>query len=217
MQIKELILFTQDIQRQKSFYQKVLGMKQLVDSKQEIAFEVGASVLTFRYRRDAKPNHIAFNIPSNRIEQATSWLAQKSLAIQTNDHAITTFSDWNAQAVYFYDPDANIMEFIARADLNSNDTNEFTAESILSISEIGIATESIESTYKMIQKMRPIPIFDGDLDRFCALGDNQGLFILIDKTQKKWYPTNDHAYTSDFIVRGDYNFGFEDGIVKQLS
>ena len=216
MQIKELILFTQDIQRQKSFYQKVLGMKQLVDSKQEIAFEVGASVLTFRYRRDAKPNHIAFNIPSNRIEQATSWLAQKSLAIQTNDHAITTFSDWNAQAVYFYDPDDNIMEFIARAEISPTGDLGFSAESILSISEIAMATNSIEKIYHAINEIQPIPIFDGDFDRFCALGDHHGLFILIDKNNKKWYPTDDTAYSSEFIVKGDYNFKFEDGIVKQI-
>jgi hypothetical protein len=65
--------------------------------------------------------------------------------------------------------------------------------------------------------MKKIPIFDGDFSSFCALGNDEGLFILIDKNKKKWFPTNDVAHASDIIVKGDYNFAFKNGTIKELS
>jgi hypothetical protein len=65
--------------------------------------------------------------------------------------------------------------------------------------------------------MSGIPIFDGDFSSFCAVGNDEGLFILINKNEKKWFPTNDVAYTSDVIVKGDYNFAFKNGKIKELS
>ncbi|MDD7886522.1 hypothetical protein [Flavivirga sp. 57AJ16] len=64
--------------------------------------------------------------------------------------------------------------------------------------------------------MKNIPFFSGDLMRFCALGNEEGLFILINKILKKWYPTQEEAFTSNFIIRGDYNFSFENGEIKEL-
>ena len=121
------------------------------------------------------------------------------------------------KAIYFYDTDHNIMEFIARERIDIESDVAFTPRTILSISEMAIATTAIEPVYKAINNIKPIPIFDGSFERFCAIGNDEGLFILINKTIKKWYPTNDEAFISDFIIKGDYNFSFENGKIKELS
>ena len=134
------------------------------------------------------------------------------------DDYVSDFSNWKAKAIYFYDADHNIMEFIARERIDIESDVAFTPRTILSISEMAIATTDIKPVYEAINNIKPIPIFDGSFERFCALGNDEGLFILINKTIKKWYPTNDdEAFTSDFIIKGDYNFCFEDGKIKELS
>ncbi|EDP71987.1 hypothetical protein FBALC1_12837 [Flavobacteriales bacterium ALC-1] len=216
MRIGEVILFTKQIKAQKHFYKDILGLEQLIDLPKEISFKVGASIITFRYKKLVKPSHLAFNIPSGSINEARSWLENRMTIIPSGEHYITNFENWNAKAIYFYDEDKNIMELIARDAINTKTINEFSVASIVSISEMAIATNNIEIIFNSINNIKPIPIFDGDFLRFCALGDDNGLFILIDKTKKEWYPTNDKAFTSEFIIKGDYNFSFEDGKIKEL-
>ncbi len=217
MKIKEVILFTNNIQKQKQFYKTVLEFEQIEDSSDKISFKAGTSVLTFQYKDDVKPSHLAFNIPSNAIYDALIWLRKRAEVLDCDGKKIADFSNWKAKAIYFYDADNNIMEFIARERIDKESDFAFTTRTILSISEMAIATDNIETIYNSINKIRPIPIFDGDFTRFCALGNDEGLFILVDKNKKKWYPTMEEAFTSDFIIKGDYNFAFTNGKIKELS
>jgi len=217
MKIKEVILFTNNIQGQRHFYKAILGFEQLVDSQEKISFKAGESILTFQYKKDVKPSHLAFNIPSNAINDALIWLGKRIEVLDCDDGKIADFSNWRAKAIYFYDAENNIMEFIARERIGIESDVAFSPNSIISISEMAIATEDIESIYNSINTIKPITIFDGDFNRFCALGNDEGLFIVIDRTRKKWYPTMDEALTSDFIIKGEYNFAFANGKIKELS
>ena len=216
MKIKEVILFTNNIQKQKQFYKTVLEFEQIEDSLEKIAFKVGESVLTFQYKENVRPSHLAFNIPSNSIYDALIWLRNRTEVLDCDSGKIADFSNWKAKAIYFYDADHNIMEFIARERINIESDFAFTPRTILSISEMAIATTDIKTVYKAINTIKPIPIFDGDFTRFCALGNEEGLFVLIDKNKKKWYPTMEEAFTSEFIIKGDYNFAFINGKIKEL-
>ena len=217
MKIQEVILFTNNIQKQKQFYKTVLEFEQIEDSSERISFKAGKSILTFQYKEGVKPSHLAFNIPSNAIYDALIWLRKRTEVLDCEGEKIADFSNWKAKAIYFYDADNNIMEFIARERIDIESDFAFTPRTILSISEMAIATDEIEAIYNTINNLKSIPIFDGDFTRFCALGNDEGLFILIDKNKKKWYPTMEDAFTSDFIIKGDYNFAFTNGKIKELS
>ena len=217
MKIKEVILFTNNIQKQRQFYKTVLEFEQIEDSSERISFKAGKSILTFQYKEGVKPSHLAFNIPSNAINDALIWLRKRTEVLDCEGEKIADFSNWKAKAIYFYDADNNIMEFIARERIDKESDFAFTPRTILSISEMAIATDNIEAIYNTINNLKSIPIFDGDFTRFCALGNDEGLFILIDKNKKKWYPTMEDAFTSDFIIKGDYNFAFTNGKIKELS
>ncbi|OBX21509.1 MULTISPECIES: VOC family protein [Bizionia] len=216
MVIKELTLFTNTIAKQKQFYKSILGLEQLVDSLEKISFKLGSSILTFQYNTNFKTSHMAFNIPSNAIYDALHWLKTRTELIENEGELITNFPDWKAKSIYFYDANNNILEFIAREDLDFESDFAFSANTIVSISEVGIATNDIQKLYQEINSIKPISIFDGDFSRFCALGSHKGLFILVDKNKKTWYPTNDEAMTSDFIITGDYNFSFINHEIKEL-
>lgn len=216
MKIKEVILYTSDIKRQRQFYKSVLGFELLADSREKISFKAGESIITFQFKEGSKQSHLAFNIPNNSINDALIWLRKRTEVLDCEGEEIADFSNWKAKAIYFYDADKNIMEFIARERIPVESDEAFSPRLILSISEMAIATTNIESIYNAINKMKPIPIFDGDFNRFCALGNDEGLFIVINKNIKKWYPTMDTAYTSEFIIKGDYNFAFTDGKIKEI-
>jgi len=217
MRINEITLFTNNIQKQKHFYNSVLEFEQLIDTSNRVSFKTGESVLSFQYKKAFQPSHVAFNIPSNKEEEALHWLQKRVGILPFENELISNFESWNAKAIYFYDEDKNILEFIARKNLNIESSLTFTPQSILSISEMAIATINVENIFNKINQIRSIQIYDGDFSRFCAVGNEEGLFIIIDKNKKKWYPTMDAAFTSDFIIKGDYNFAFENGKIKELS
>jgi len=217
MKIEEVILFTNSIQEQKQFYKNVLEFELILDSTEKISFKTGESILSFQYKETFKSSHLAFNIPSNKETEALFWLQKRVEILPYNNKFISDFKSWNAKAIYFYDADKNIMEFIARKNMNTATDSEFSSTSILSISEMAIATDNIEYIFNTINGMKSISIYDGNFRRFCAIGNEDGLFILIDKNKKKWYPTMETAFTSDFIIKGDYNFAFKNGKIKEIS
>jgi catechol 2,3-dioxygenase-like lactoylglutathione lyase family enzyme len=72
---------------------------------------IGATTLRFEHATPPAPYHVAFAIPPGSIRSAFEW-AQPRLALLSRQ--IFDFSNWNADALYFEDPDGNVLELIAR-------------------------------------------------------------------------------------------------------
>lgn len=211
MKINELILYTQNLETQVEFYSNVFELKIIHQDVRLSSFKLGNSILTFEVRENSTPYHFAFNIPSNKDEEARDWLKQRVELLPFKGKEMIHFQSWNAKALYFYDSDKNIVEFIARKNLKNNSTESFSSKSILNISEIGISTLTMKETYNEINNLRPIDVYSGNFDRFCALGDEEGMFILANPTLKKWFPWDDDIHPSDFTIKGAYNFEYTKG------
>ncbi len=200
MRINYLKVYTAKLGEQKEFYQKVLGLAVIAESKKAFKVKVGFSVLEFEYKDVATPYHIAFHIPAHRQEQALSWL-QERVGILTGDGTeIIDFPGWQAKSIYFYDEGKNILEFISRRHLFPSEENKFSAMEILGISEIGVATDDVKQTFEFLNSNFGLGKFTGDYERFCATGDDEGLFIVINRYQKDWIPVGDKAFASPFQV-----------------
>jgi catechol 2,3-dioxygenase-like lactoylglutathione lyase family enzyme len=216
MKIGELILDTGNLTEQISFYQDTLNFKLIKRTESYASFQIGESILTFISKDKALPYHFAFNIPSNNEKEALQWLKNRVEIIPYKNDEIIDFVNWEAKAIYFYDRDHNIVEFIARRVVNNENLSEFNSKSVLNISEIGIGTYNIKQIYQELNNMKPISIFDGSFEKFCALGNNEGLFIVVDLLKKDWFPAGDKIHISDFTVNGDYSFEYRDGKLKEL-
>lgn len=215
MIIKQLRIYTSQLQEQSEFYEKVLGLTLTNKTENSVDFKIGYSIFTLSQKDSATPYHFAINIPENKDREALVWLKQRVPVLKDDDTELIDFSNWNAKAMYFYDCDKNIVELIARRNLNIETDVPFNQNQFLGISEIGLSVENIEDTFKQIRAINNVNIFDGNFDRFCAVGDEQGLFIIIDKNKKRWFPCDDVAYTSDFEIYGDFNFQFRNGQIKK--
>lgn len=198
MTINELKLLTRNINEQIQFYHEVIGLKLIERTESSASFSIGKSVLSLISSDDFLPYHFAINIPSNQFTEALKWLKQRVNIIKYNDIEIQEFNSWNAKAIYFYDNDKNLVEFIARKNLNNLSNEKFNSKSLLEISEIGVPVNDIEMTYNSISKIIKLPIYDGGFDRFCAIGNETGLFICINKNVKDWFPTAEKAHSSKF-------------------
>ena len=211
MKISQLTLYTRHLAEQKQFYTQVLTLPLLAEDEEKFTVKIGVSSLTFIASENTNPAHFAINISSNKIQEALEWTQQRIAVLLCEDEQIADFSNWNAEALYFYDIDKNIVEFIARKDLKSSNTAPFSLIDLLSISEIGIVSSDNKAIYNQLNTMRPIPVYDGNFERFCVLGNAEGLFILVNNTKKKWFPTQEEAFVADFHIKGDYNFAFLNG------
>lgn len=200
MRIEQLKLFSSRIREQASFYSDVLEMPIVEQSDKRVVLQCGESKLIFEYRPSCTPYHFAINIPSNQEYEALEWLKKRVNILLDGDNEIQDFDFWNAKAIYFYDKDNNIVEFIARKNLDNGSNKKFDSSQLLRIAEIGVPVSDIEPTYLKLKELTGVEIFDGNFERFCAIGDEYGLFICINKEKKKWFPTDDEGFSSDFEV-----------------
>lgn len=193
MQILELLLLSDNLKRTKRFYAGKLGLTVIEKKAGQLSFSVGRSVLTFEYSSEEQPvYHVAFNIPNNKLSEAMTWASLKFNLIAENDNNfIADFPSWNARSFYFYDNNGNVLELIARLDLNNASDQPFNSSSILAISEIGIVANNVVELAERLITDNKIPLFSKQplLDNFAALGDDNGLLILSEKN-RHWYPTD---------------------------
>ncbi len=197
MTISELIIQTNNLKETESFYSNILNFKISERTNSSITFKVGHSKLTFELTdNQINPKyHFAFNIPVNKLDDTISWISKKTPLIEADDkNYIANFENWKARAIYFYDNNKNILEFICRTDLSNSSEVEFSSESILNINEVGVVSEEPLKLGNQIIEKTKIDFFSKGpkRDDFAALGDENGLFV-ISNPDRNWYPTKDKA------------------------
>ena len=199
MDIKTLTLQTESLKKVTEFYRDILGAPILAETTYSVTFAFGVTTLTFQEREvsDHPPRyHFAFNIPSNRIEEAEDWMTSKALLqyFTQYDSHIAEFTNWNARSIFFFDPAGNIVEFIARRDINVIATELFSSGQILSMTEIGIVfprndfkarVANLMESYQLSYYTKQEPH-----DEFVALDDEHGLCIIVAE-KRVWFGTED--------------------------
>lgn len=191
MHILEIQLLTHDLAGQRDFYTDVLQVPLLETSLDTVTFQAGHSRLAFK---QAPPGwsgcyHYAFNIPENQFGQAKAWLSQRvALIADSNGADEFDFQNWNAHAVYCYDPAGNVVELIARHKLANAAHESFGGHSLLCVSEIGLPAVDVRDVVRSLTSGLELEVYWGaGSDTFTALGDEHGLFIVV-KRGRIWFP-----------------------------
>ena len=195
MEITDIKLQTSSLNELTSFYRYELELATETNSDGNIKIGIGRTTLVFEQVKGADPfYHFAINIPSNKIDEAKTWLSPRAELVWMDDYKseIADFRNWNAKSVYFYDPAGNVLELIARFDLDNKMYEPFSSAQFLCVSEMGIvsklgdldnAADRLLNDYDLNYFTRQPP-----LPQFRAIGDNNGLFILVPE-KSNWYPT----------------------------
>ncbi|WP_051295833.1 VOC family protein [Eisenibacter elegans] len=192
MKINSVTLTTSKLAALRSFYADTLGLPLCLDEAQRFAVVIGQSTLCFEHSPEAASYHLAFNIPENQLEAGLLWLQQQGVsALDFEQNIIIDFPNWNAHALYFVDPAGNVLELIARHDLDNAQTKAFSADSLLNISEVGLPCPDVGQLYAWLSDFCRVPVYShiSNMTKFCAAGDPQGLFIIV-PLERPWFPTS---------------------------
>lgn len=199
MLIKELRLQSTNILSLFSFYKENLGLA-VFHSGPGITITAGETKLIFEgASQNEKPfYHFAFNIPSNKFEEAYQWAKQRIELLWLKDYNgyIADFVNWHAKSFYFKDPSGNILEMISRFDLDDKADESFSPAQIRNVSEIGIVfpLKTFDEDIKAMMKEYSLDYFDkqAPLEHFRAIGNDEGLFIAVPE-ERVWFATEDKA------------------------
>jgi catechol-2,3-dioxygenase len=202
MIFEEVKLRTHLLKEQRNFYVQTLGLELLKEDIGSFTVTVGETNLTFIQtdEQDDRPfYHFAVNITECKFELAKEFLAERVTLLQEDSLDEFEFSEWNAHAVYFYDPSGNIVEYIARHNLTGDSTDEFTNKDLLCVSEVGLPVLDVSNVAALLESEVSLPFWKGNGISFQPVGDEHGLFILV-KQEREWFPTNDKAKIFPVIV-----------------
>jgi len=204
MKLAHIQIQSSDIQQTATFYKDILELHIIEKTKNSVSIQAGDSVLEFVENPEFKSiYHFAFNIPKNKLDKAIDWCKSKVDLIFIEDQkVITNFENWNANAVYFYDNNGNLLEFIARHDLDNAQTEAFSSKAILNISEIGIVNENPLELGNQLIEQHGLEFFskNANSELFAAVGDDEGLLIMV-KPNRNWYPTQTPSESNKTEVR----------------
>jgi len=204
MKLAHIQIQSNNIQQTATFYKDILDLPIIEKIKESVSIQAGNSVLEFVENPAFNSiYHFAFNIPENKLDEAIDWCKSKVDLIFIEDQkVITNFENWNANAVYFYDNNGNLLEFIARHDLDNAQTEAFSSKAILNISEIGIVNENPLKLGNQLIEEHGLDFFskNDNTELFSAVGDDEGLLIIV-KPNRNWYPTQTPSESNKTAVR----------------
>jgi catechol-2,3-dioxygenase len=202
MKLSKITLRTHQFEAIKTFYGELLGLPVLEDASSPLSFQAGSTMLSFTESspKESPYYHIAFTIPTNKFQEAKKWLMEKGISLVSSEGSDEfLFENWNATALYFYDPDHNLIEFIAHHTINNATDEPFESKHLLHISEIGLPVDDVPEAVSMLSDAFQLNKWSGDGLQFAAMGDAEGLFIVVNK-QRPWFPDNRVPATFDTAV-----------------
>ncbi|WP_280771606.1 VOC family protein [Salipaludibacillus daqingensis] len=191
MEIKSTTLQTTKLTEMKDFYINKLGFTLTEENDHSFSFAVGSSELQFTSKGvTSNPYyHFAFNIPSNKFVEAKTWIKEKvSLNLEEGQDE-AHFTHLRAHALYFDDPSGNVVEFISRYSMNTNQTELFSIKSVLNISEIGVTVNDVSSAAESLNTVGVTERDNEDIkkDSLNFMGDRtKGVFIILNEPGRRW-------------------------------
>lgn len=195
MKIISLALQTSQPEKLLAFYTETMGLPQISKEENQFSVQVGFSTITFSTVPDKAegPYHFAFNIPSNRIQEAAEWLQERVAFLHAPGATspIVQHETWEAYALYFYDPDFNIVELIAHKAAPESHA-PFGPEQLIGLAEVGLPVTDVAGFSQELREKLDLPRWREGTALFEAVGNEGGMFIVVQE-QRPWFPTQNPA------------------------
>ncbi|WP_068785470.1 VOC family protein [Paenibacillus phocaensis] len=190
MKFTAMTLWSGQLQETEAFYTETLGFTLIEKGLEHFTIQAGATLITFRLALDNESPyyHFALNVPENKFAEAKQWLATRVPLLREQGEDEVFFASWNAHSVYFKDPSGNIVEWIARHNLPSGISHDFSIDDIIGVSEIGIVTSEVIPFVHRLNEAG-LPNWRGDDPGLTPVGDEYGLLIVV-RDKREWYFSN---------------------------
>lgn len=206
MKITKTVLCVDDIKSMKNFYLETLGFTKLNETETSFEIQIGTSSMKFELETLQKPKqyHFAFNIPENLFVAAKDWIKKHTSLLVHQEKDEIFFESINAHSVYFYDPEENVVELIARQALNpAKKVQYFSAQDILDIAEMNLTTNHVVAVGDKLEEIgiferHQLPLDESSLN---FLGEPEdGTHLLLGPSGRNWFFSPKKAVTSPITV-----------------
>lgn len=183
---KAVTLYTNKLKQLKGFYGNVLGLHMLETDVDHFTVSIGSTTLTFSESTRAAIYHFAINIPGNQFTLAKHWAMERVELNREEGLNEVYYPRFEADSIYFEDPAGNVIELIARR--NVDKWSDFSVESFINLSEVSITTPFVAEVGEQLQDIG-IPI-SGHVEieptalNFLGSGNT---FILLVPPKRRWY------------------------------
>lgn len=210
MRILDLTITTGNPAELRKFYSEQLGFPEIsvAEETDGFSFRSGYTRINVAPGHTDARYHFAFNVRPDQLENAIEFLERNGVELLDNPEVkgskIIDFPNWLAKSVYFYDPAGNIVEVIARAAIpRAGNAPKFSAASFTGISEIGIVTDDVPAMREWISGTHHVNAFvrHQNTDTFSAMGDDEGLLLLV-PAGRKWYMADFEAAHFPLGIKG---------------
>jgi len=190
MQITNVSVRVRNTREAGDFYAGVLGLD-VAQGPNGVVVTLGTTRLELvQDSVAAGDHHFAITIPSNKFNEAKTWIQQRTVLLGTPEaDEFECATAWNAHSLYFAGPERSVLEFIIRRDLDNSAVNPFTSADLLGISEVGVAVADVPAVVATLtDDARIAPYGDAQGGTFASVGDVNGMLILV-APGRTWFPT----------------------------
>ncbi|WP_277583996.1 glyoxalase [Psychrobacillus antarcticus] len=196
---KRVTLYTNQLKQLQGFYGNVLEIPIDESTDEYFQLTIGTSTLIFRLSELQTSYHFAINIPGNQFTLAKHWAKERVLLNRENSLDETYYARFEADAIYFEDPAGNVIELIARR--NVDKWSDFSIESLLNLSEVSITTPFVEEAGEKLKEIG-IPVYGHvqiEPEELNFLG-KKDTFILLVPPNRQWYFSRRMSETSPLEI-----------------
>jgi len=179
----------------------------------EDAVEVGIGPSRLRFAHDPGyegAHHLAFTVPTGSFAAARAWIGERAEVIAPDGRdEFAGPGTWDSRSVYFRGPDAQVLELIERRALASEGrvAGAFRASDVVSVSEVGVVVDDVPAAVALLEEAGLHPYGGFGTDVFAAVGDVDGLVILVAR-DRAWVPEGTQT-AADVPVVVDAGLGRE--------
>lgn len=195
MNLLEVHLSSANIGAQRRFYTEVLGLPTSISPQGHLGIQMGETRLSFEAGTPLPgPYHLAFDVPEHSFSEARNWLLSRLPLLQEAGQDRFFSEDWNADMLYFTDPEGNILELIARHTLPrpAPPSQESNPGALLNVSEVGVAVTDVPATLQSLTDHFGVGAYLSYSTSFTPVGTPHGLLILV-AAGRPWFPTRQAA------------------------
>ncbi|MGI3785952.1 MAG: VOC family protein [Janthinobacterium lividum] len=193
MNLDRVVLRVRDVDVVAGFYRTALGLPVHVGAGTATVV-VGRSRLVLSGAEDVSgSHHLAMTIPRGTFPAARSWLEDRAQLLSRD--GMVEFegpAGWNSRSLYFDGPEGAVLELIERRDLPPGRSSTFSTKELLCVSEVGIAVPDVVDAVDLLQRHAGIEAYGEVGHDFAAVGDVDGLLILV-RPGRAWLPTADRC------------------------
>ena len=207
--IKELIINGNQAEffQIRNFWENTIGCEVVNQTSTTFTIKIGTSLLTFKpnFTSLARPQyHFAILIPSNQIENCLAWLKNGGKKKDGDEIQIWRGGETNAEiiqsplynssSVYFADYGGNIIELVARRNLDNPEEGEFSSEMFKEINSVSMVTKEVRVAQDLISQNLGYQPVDRTTSGYKVMGNANGLINLVVQNRILPPTTTEQAY-----------------------